>query len=74
MNNLWSEHELKAADHAKRAATHHKKAAEYNDSGDNEKALYYALLAATDMDYTTQHAKQAIDNGITTIINDMLEY
>jgi hypothetical protein len=74
MNNDWSYHELKAAEHAKRAELHHKKAAEYNDLGDIKKALYYAFLAASDMDYSTRHALQADDHCITTMINDMLEY
>jgi hypothetical protein len=74
MNNGWSYHELMAAEHAKRAELHHKKAAEYYDLGDIEKALHYALLAASDMDYSTQHALQANDYCMTTIINDLLEY
>ena len=73
MDNVWSDHELKAAEYAKRAAMHYQKAAECNDSGNIEKALHYALLAATDMDYSTIHAKQANDYCFKIMINDMLE-
>lgn len=73
MNNVWSDHELKAAEYAKRAVIHYTKAAEYNDSGNLEKALHYALLAANDMDYSTQHAKYANDYCYKFMINDLLE-
>ena len=73
MNNTWSFHQLKAAEHAKRAAIHYKKAAEYTDSGDLERAIHYACLAASDMDYSTQHAKQAFDYCFTKMINDTTE-
>jgi hypothetical protein len=73
MNNVWSEHELKAAEYAKRAAMHYQKAAEFNDSGNIEKALHYALLAANDMDTSTIHAKQANDYCFKIMLNDMLE-
>jgi hypothetical protein len=73
MNNFWSDHELKAAEYAKRAAMHYTKAAEYNDSGKIEKALHHALLAATDMDYSTQHAKLANDYCFKIMMDDMLE-
>jgi hypothetical protein len=74
MNNVWSDHELKAAEYAKWAAVHYKKAAEYNDCGKIEKALHHALLAATNMDYSSLHAKQANDYCFKTMIDDMLEY
>jgi hypothetical protein len=74
MNNEWSEHALKAAEYANWASIHYKKAAECNDMGDIERALHHALLAATDMDYSSQHAKKANDYCIATMIGDMLEY
>ena len=73
MKNVWSDHELKAAEYTKRAAMNYTKAAEYNDSGTHEKTLHYALLAANDMDYSTQHAKYANDYCYKSMINDMLE-
>ena len=74
MNNVWTDHELKAAEYAHRAALNYKKAAECNDSGNIERALHHALEAATYMDYSSQHAKQANDYYIKTVIDDMLEY
>jgi hypothetical protein len=73
MNNVWSDHELKAAEYAKRAALNYIKAAEYNDSGNLQQALHYALLAANDMDYSAQHAKYANDYCYKAMLNDMLE-
>jgi hypothetical protein len=73
MNNVWSEHELKAADFAKLASIHFQKAAEFNDAGDFEQALHQALLAATDMEYSTLHAKQANDYCFENMIQETLE-
>lgn len=61
MKSVWSEHELKASEFAKLASIHFKKAAEFNDAGDFEQALHQVLLAATDMDHSSMHAKKAND-------------
>jgi len=74
MNNVWTDQELKAAEFARRAAMNYKKSAEYHESGDIEKALHHALLAATEIEYSTLHANKATDYYIKTIIDDMLEF
>ncbi len=61
MDSIWSRHALKAAEFAELAAVHFQKAAEFNNAGDFEQALKQALLAATEMDYSTQYAKEAND-------------
>jgi hypothetical protein len=73
MNNLRSEHELKAAEFAKLASIHFQKAAEFNDAGDVEHAIHQFLLAATDIDYSSIHAKQANDYSFNNMINDTPE-
>jgi hypothetical protein len=61
MTNLLSEHELKAAEFAKLASIHFQKAAEFNDAGDSEHAIHQALIAATAMNNSSMHARQAND-------------
>lgn len=73
MNKIWSDHELKAAKYAQNAVEHFTKAALYNDMGNLKMALHYALLAANDMDYSTQHAKHANDYCYRFMINDQFE-
>ena len=74
MNNVCSGHELKAAEYAQRAALNYKKAVEYNDSGNIEMALHHALLAATELDHSSQHAKKVTDFYVKTIIDNMFEF
>lgn len=73
MKNVWSEHELKAAEFAKLAAIHFEKAAEFNNAGDFEQALHQALLAATNMDHSSMHAKEANDYCFKNMISDIFE-
>ncbi len=73
MNNLWKQHELKAAAFAKLAAIHFQKAAEFNDAGDFAQALHQSLLAATNMDRSSLHAKQANDYCFRKLICDTNE-
>jgi hypothetical protein len=74
MDKFWSHHALKAAESAELAAVHYQKAAQLNNAGDFEEALKQALLAAAEMDNSTQHAKQANDYYYRNMINDLAEY
>ncbi len=73
MSDEWSEHILKAAKYAEWASLHYKVAADYKESGDLERALYHALIGATDLDYASQHAKTANDQLYKSTKNGMLE-
>jgi hypothetical protein len=73
MKEIWSHHALKASEFAKYAAKHFEKAAELNDEGDYEQALEQTLLAVTNMDYSTQHAKQANEYCFMTEVNELPE-
>lgn len=73
MKNIWSDHQLKAANHAERAAIHYKRAAEYYDAGNHERAIHHALLAVTHIDYSSEHARQANDFCFTYMMNDLPE-
>jgi len=72
--NIWSEHHVKAAKHANLAAIHYKRAADYFEVGEREKAIHHALLAITQIDYSSQHARQANEFCFKTMMNDMLEF
>jgi hypothetical protein len=73
MGDEWSEHILKAAKYAEWASLHYKVSADYKESGDLERALYHALIGATDLDYASQHAKMANDHIYKGSKNGMLE-
>jgi hypothetical protein len=73
VRNIWSDHHLKAAEHAQKAALHYKRAAEYFNAGNPDKAIHHALLAITQIDYSSEHAQQANEFCFKTMINDMLE-
>jgi hypothetical protein len=73
MNDEWNDHILKAAKYAEWASLHYKVAADYKESGDLERALYHALIGATDLDYASQHAKIANDHIYKSSKNGMLE-
>ncbi len=73
MNDEWSEHILKAAKYAEWASLHYKIAADNKRSGDLQKALYHALIGATDLDYASQHAKLANDHIYKSAENGMPE-
>lgn|GEM_PF-2193854 len=73
MENLWSSHHLKAAEHAQKAAFHFKRAANFYDLGDHEKAIHHALSAITHIDRSSEHAQSANEFCFNSMINDMLE-
>ena len=73
MGDDWSEHILKAAKYAEWASLHYKVASDYKKSGDFERALYHALIGATDLDYASKHAKIANDQLYKSSKNDILE-
>ncbi len=73
MDDDWSEHILKAAKYAEWASLHYKVAADYKETGDMERALYHALIGATDLDYASRHAKIANDRFYRSSKNGTLE-
>jgi hypothetical protein len=73
MKNIWSEHQRKAAKHAEWAASHYRRAAKYYLTGDTEKAIHHALMAVTQLDYTSQHARQANEYCFKAMMNNTFE-
>ncbi len=73
MENIWSSHHLKAAEHAQKAAIHFKRAASFYDTGEHEKAIHHALSAINHIDRSSKHAKCANEFCFDSMINDMLE-
>jgi hypothetical protein len=74
VKNVWSDHQIKAAEHAERAAMHYKRAAEYYEAGNPEKAIHHALLAIMQINYSSVHARQANEYCFKTMIDDLLEF
>ncbi len=71
--NTWSEQHLKAAKHAQWAAAHYRKAADYYKAGKTEKAIHHALLAITQIDYSSQRAQQAKEYCFKAMLDDSPE-
>ncbi len=73
MKNIWSEHHEKAAKHAEWAAMHYRKAADYYKAGNPQKAIHHALLAITQIDYSSQHSQQANEYYFKNMTGDLPE-